>query len=196
MISMHIATRDFSLTPAVQTLVKKHVSKLERIYRRIRHCDVTISIPHKHHHKGKVYHVAIRLLMPGGDLVVNRESEEDTSHESLQMAVHDAFASLGRRGEARVRKMRGQVKGHAQRQLTHGRIKQIFPEQNYGLLESDEDAEVYFHRNCLKAGAFEKLAAGDAVVFEIEEGEKGPQAVYVRHAKDAKRGEAGRISAA
>jgi ribosomal subunit interface protein len=183
MIPLQIVARDFSLTPAIRSEVMSHVDKLERFYHRVQSCEVTISIPHRRRRKGKIYHVAIRIQIPGSEIVVNREAEEDFSHENLRLALHDAFRSLDRRLEDRVHEMRGFVKVREESGQEHGIVNQIFPEQDYGLLQTDGGDEVYFHRNSLKGATLEKLKEGTAVCFQIEEGEKGPQATFVKRAK-------------
>ena len=65
---------------------------------------------------------------------------------------------------------------HAQR----GKVIRLFPGGDYGFIEDQEGAEIYFHANALKNGKFEKLAPGTEVKFAAEEGEKGLQAVWVK----------------
>ena len=55
-----------------------------------------------------------------------------------------------------------------------------FREGDYGFIEDQEGAEIYFHANALKNGKFEKLEPGTEVKFSAEKGEKGLQAVWVR----------------
>ena len=40
--------------------------------------------------------------------------------------------------------------------------------------------EIYFHRNAVLDGAFDRLSIGSEVAFVEEEGEKGPQASTIR----------------
>jgi cold shock CspA family protein len=70
------------------------------------------------------------------------------------------------------------VKAH---ELTpHARVTKLFPEENYGFLETPDGIEVYFHRNSVLGGGFDRLQIGMEVSFVEEEGEKGPQASTVR----------------
>ncbi len=48
------------------------------------------------------------------------------------------------------------------------------------MLQSLDGRTVYFHRNSIKNGDFEKLKVGDEVRFLEEMGEEGPQALVVR----------------
>jgi cold shock CspA family protein len=63
----------------------------------------------------------------------------------------------------------------------HGRVASLIAEQDYGFIEASDGSEVYFHRNSVVGGGFDKLAVGDEVRFSFhaEEGEKGPQASTV-----------------
>jgi cold shock CspA family protein len=63
--------------------------------------------------------------------------------------------------------------------LPHGKIKELFPYEDYGLIETSDGREIYFHRNSILEGDFDKLEAGDSVHFTEEKGEQGPQASTV-----------------
>jgi cold shock CspA family protein len=59
-----------------------------------------------------------------------------------------------------------------------GTIKKVFAD--YGFIVTSDNQEVFFHRNVLKDVSMETLGAGDTVTFAMEEGDKGPQAVWVK----------------
>jgi len=50
----------------------------------------------------------------------------------------------------------------------------------FGFLEAADGHEVYFHRNSVLDGAYNRLAVGTHVAFAEEMGEKGPQASTVK----------------
>ncbi|MCX5894023.1 MAG: cold shock domain-containing protein [Deltaproteobacteria bacterium] len=56
----------------------------------------------------------------------------------------------------------------------------LFPDREYGFIETDDGLEVYFHANAVKKGSFAKLNPGTKVKFGQEEGEEGPQAIWVQ----------------
>jgi cold shock CspA family protein len=60
-----------------------------------------------------------------------------------------------------------------------GRVVKLFPEEDYGFIETSDGREVYFHRNSVIDPAFDKLKEGTKVVFIEEQGDKGPQAKRV-----------------
>jgi cold shock CspA family protein len=80
-----------------------------------------------------------------------------------------------RRGAASVR----DVKTHGI--PDHGRISSLIAEEDYGFIGAGDGSEIYFHRNAVADGAFDRLTVGDEVRFAVHpgEGEKGPQASTV-----------------
>ena len=88
-----------------------------------------------------------------------------------------------RRLQDRRRRMAGQVKVHEA--PPQGRVIQLFPEDGYGFLESADGREIYFHRNAVLDGAFDRMSVGSEVRFAEEEGEKGPQASTVHLSRKA-----------
>lgn len=63
--------------------------------------------------------------------------------------------------------------------MPHGHIRELFPNQDYGLIEAFDGREIYFHRNSVVDEDFDKLCEGDRVHFSEEMGENGPQASSV-----------------
>ncbi|MDH4302161.1 MAG: cold shock domain-containing protein [Nitrospira sp.] len=61
----------------------------------------------------------------------------------------------------------------------HGVVCKLFPQERYGFILKEGGGEVYFHANALQGLTFEQLEDGIEVVFEQEQGNKGPQATVV-----------------
>ena len=60
-----------------------------------------------------------------------------------------------------------------------GTIKTL-TDKNFGFITQEgEEKDLFFHANELVDVDFSQLAEGDAVTFEVEEGQKGPNAVQV-----------------
>jgi cold shock CspA family protein/ribosome-associated translation inhibitor RaiA len=186
MSSLQIVCRDFPLTPAIRTSIGRHAARLEKLYRRVQRCEVTIASPHRNKHKGRIFHVSIRIDVPGHTLSVSREAEEDPTHQTLHFALRDAFLALGRRLEDQVDERRGFVKTLEQRPL--GTVLRTFPDRDFGFLADEDGREIYFHRNALKGLRLEALEPGTQVRYEAEDGIEGPQAVFVRAKRRARRG--------
>lgn len=117
MINLKIASRNFPVTEAMQSAIEKHTEKLEEFYDRIERCEVVISSPHHHRNKGRIYHVKVKLSVPGSDVFINREAEKDSNHEDFYVALRDAFQAAERRLRDHVLKLRGFVKDHRSENL-------------------------------------------------------------------------------
>lgn len=64
-----------------------------------------------------------------------------------------------------------------------GTIKTL-KERGFGFIAREGEAkDLFFHSNELKGVTFEELKVGDAVSFEVVEGEKGPSATNVERAQ-------------
>jgi CspA family cold shock protein len=60
-----------------------------------------------------------------------------------------------------------------------GTIARVFRTKGYGYIQANGDSQIYFHRNALEGLSFDEVSKGMSVSFELEEGEKGPQAARV-----------------
>ncbi len=63
---------------------------------RITSCQVVVETPHQHHRQGNIYHMRINLTLPGKELVIDRSSSQNHSHEDLYVVIGDAFAAAQR----------------------------------------------------------------------------------------------------
>ncbi|MDP3947854.1 MAG: cold shock domain-containing protein [bacterium] len=65
-----------------------------------------------------------------------------------------------------------------------GTIKTLVKERGFGFIAREGEAkDLFFHSNELKGVAFDELQIGDAVTFEVVEGEKGLSATNVERAQ-------------
>jgi cold shock CspA family protein/ribosome-associated translation inhibitor RaiA len=174
---IQIHFRNMDPSPAAESHIRKWTDALERFYPHIVACNVTVISDARRHHQGKLYHLKILLTVPGGEIVVSRDSPQHHAHEDVLVAVHDAFNSAVRQLEDHARRLRADVKTHEI--PNHGRIARLFPD--YGFIQSSGGDEIYMHRNAVVGTDFDKLAAGDEVRYVLHEGEgeKGPQASTV-----------------
>ena len=168
---------DLPVDPAVRAAALDHIAQLERLCDRITGCHVVVAQPHRHHREGRLYSVRVDLVVPGGEIVVNREHHLNHAHEDVHVALRDSFLAARRRLEDHVRRMRGGEKTHASR--AQGRIARIFPLAGYGFIETADGREIYFHQHALSEREFRLADVGTPVFFSEEEGERGPQAAAV-----------------
>lgn len=107
-----IIWQNLAPSDATEAKIRTHIAKLEKFADRLINCRVVIEVPHRHHHQGNVYHIQINLTVPGGELVVNRQSAQQ-AHEDLNVAIRDAFESAERQLKEYTRQQRGEIKTHA-----------------------------------------------------------------------------------
>ncbi len=165
--------------PQIQAALANHVADLEQRFGRVTACRVVLKAPGAHHRTGGLYEVNIRLALPNGrEVNVDRTAQADERHSDLEFAINDAFKRARRQLQDQVRELQGQVKHHEGPLI--GTVVQLDPLGEFGLLESGDGQEVYFHRNSVLDGDYSRLAVGSRVTYAEETGEKGPQASTVK----------------
>jgi len=177
-LPLQINFRNLQPSASVERHIRQRAAALERTTPRITGCRVTIDESGGHRAKGKLYHIRVDLTVPGAEIVVTR-NPPDHAHESLLVAVRDAFDAVRRRLEDHGRRVRGEVKTHEA--PPHGRVASLNREAGYGFIRGADGEEVYMHRNSVVADRFDALEIGDEVRYAVHpgEGEKGPQASMV-----------------
>ncbi|MDI9419391.1 MAG: cold shock domain-containing protein [Firmicutes bacterium] len=60
-----------------------------------------------------------------------------------------------------------------------GRVKWFNAEKGYGFIEREDGGDVFVHFSAIQEDGFKTLEEGQAVEFDIIEGERGPQAANV-----------------
>ncbi|MDP2681707.1 MAG: HPF/RaiA family ribosome-associated protein [Deltaproteobacteria bacterium] len=172
-IDLQITARNFEITELIREQIKERAEKLDSFYSRIMRCRVVVEVPHHHKHKGILYDVHIYITVPGGELAIKREPNEDIS-----VAIRDAFDAARRQLEDYSRKQRGDTKRHDE--IPSAMISAIFPDKGYGFITTSNGREIYFHENSVLNNEFKRLKIGAGVHFAEEQGEKGPQASTVK----------------
>ncbi len=62
---------------------------------------------------------------------------------------------------------------------TTGKVKWFNEKKGYGFIEREDGKDVFVHFSAIKGDGFKTLTEGQAVEFEVIEGDKGPQAINV-----------------
>lgn len=184
-----ITTRNMEPDPDLEPAVQKEIAVLERFFPRITSCRVVIEKTGKRR-LGALYHVGIELGVPNEDLVVEhlptlhkalreaeaskktKQSEIKRTNREVYRAIHVAFQEMRRRLQDYVRRMQGRTKHHDPQAVAT--VTRLFAD--HGFLETADGREIYFHRNSVLNGHFERLRVGRQVHFSEESGDKGPQA--------------------
>jgi ribosomal subunit interface protein len=177
-VPLEIRFNNMTSSPAIEQAVRERAEKLEQFADDIVSCRVTIEAPHKHHRKGKLFHVSVDVRLPGGEVVASRDPALHHAHEDVYVALRDSFKAVRRRLEDRVRVRRGDVKAHEV--PPHGIIIELNTEEGFGRISTPDGREIYFHRNSVLNADFDDLRTGLEVRFSEESGDLGPQASTVR----------------
>lgn len=111
-LPFQITFRGFKSSDAVWAAVQERVEKLEKLHARATSCEVVISMPHRHNTHGRIFHVEVRLHIPGHDFIINREPEKKAEHGDVYVAIRHAFDALERKLEDFMKIRRGAVKHH------------------------------------------------------------------------------------
>ena len=107
-IPLQISLHGIERSDALYNAIREKAEKLERYSEHIMSCRVVLEVASRHKHKGRQFTARIDLKVPGGEIAVTREHDED-----LQIALRDAFDAARRQLEDAVRVQRGDVKRHA-----------------------------------------------------------------------------------
>jgi cold shock CspA family protein/ribosome-associated translation inhibitor RaiA len=170
----HVAHVDY-----IEERVRQEAEKLEQFCDRLASVRAVIARPQHRHHKGDAYSVRLHLTVPGAaDIAISRDPAATGRHEDVQVTITDAFDAARRQLQDLVRKRQGHVKVHEI--PPHGTIRVLVPDRDHGFIASADGREIYFHRNSVADGDFDRLEVGQEVRFSEAAGEKGPQATIVR----------------
>ena len=64
--------------------------------------------------------------------------------------------------------------------MASGTVKWFNERKGYGFIEQEDGPDLFVHHSGIDGSGFKSLNEGDRVTFDIEQGEKGPNAVNVR----------------
>lgn len=64
--------------------------------------------------------------------------------------------------------------------VCQGTVKWFNDQKGYGFIARDEDADVFVHHTAIRMEGFRTLRQGEAVLYELCDSDKGPQAQNVK----------------
>ncbi|ALP53085.1 RNA polymerase subunit sigma-54 [Candidatus Tenderia electrophaga] len=91
-LPLQITSRNVSLSETAEQAIHEKAAKLDQFYDRIMGCRVLVEAPHRHQHQGNQYNVRLDITVPGAEIVIKREENED-----LYVAIRDAFEAAQRK---------------------------------------------------------------------------------------------------
>ena len=168
----HIEGQNLEILPEWRDKIEEELARLQKHYRDpISHARAEI-IGTAHHHLG-TFEIHLVVNVPGDTITIIRQGE------FVLPLIIEAFDVLDRRLRTHSEVVQQKVKSHEE-VAQHGRVLRLFPEGDYGFIETDDGMEVYFHAHAVKKGKFENLTPGTKVKFAQEPGDQGPQAIWVQ----------------
>lgn len=178
-VAPQITFRGLDPTSRIEEALRKRLERLERFHGRITSCHVIVEAPHHRGNKGQIYHVHVDIKVPGGDIFVGREPEENRAHEDVLIAIRDSFNAAERRLEDMVRKRSGHLVKPVPMKL-QGKVVRLVPEEGFGFIGAADGREFFFRRESLVSDdLWSGIEVGSQVRFTEHTGEKGPYASAV-----------------
>jgi ribosomal subunit interface protein len=176
---LQIGFHNMEPSEALEQRVREHWAKLERRYDDIISARIVLEAPHKQPHKSTLG-ISISVGVPGSDIAVRREQRLHETDDHAYWVINEAFAAVERQLEDYAQKRRRHVKAH-EGEREYARIVRLYPDQDYGFLETREQLNVYFHRDVVRDANFADLKEGDEVLYNLapDEGPMGPMASSV-----------------
>ena len=176
-MELKIEAKNLDLRKSWQEKIDEERAKLIRHYASlVLHLRVTIEATPGYKEGG--YEVRLVATVPNDTVAVKRWGE------SVRPLLVEAFDVLGGQLKEIVKKKQnhkaGKVLGAAGDGRITGIVRKIFPEEAYGFIVTDDKLDVFFHANALRDVEMNDINEGDEVLFAMEEGDKGPQATWVR----------------
>ena len=178
-IAPEIIFHDVDRSEWVEAYIAERLEKLERFAQGITRCRVSLTQDASSHNKANRYSVMVEVRVPPQhDLAAKKQKDIIDMPTQLPALINLAFGAIERQLKKTAALRRGDEKVHDGQ--PHGLVEKLFPE-GYGFIRAtDDNRQIYFHRNSVLHGDFERLAVGTEVRYSAEQGENGPQASSVQ----------------
>ncbi|GAA3254624.1 Cold shock protein CspA [Lactococcus lactis subsp. lactis] len=66
--------------------------------------------------------------------------------------------------------------------MANGTVKWFNADKGFGFITSEEGKDLFAHFSAIQSDGFKTLEEGQKVEFDVEEGQRGPQAVNITKA--------------
>lgn len=185
-VPLEIAFHNIEHSDWAESEIRSHVARLEDIYKRLTSCRVRVDQRANNANQTIPPVVRIEISLPGyKDIVVAHEPEHlqrKYQRPDLHHAINEAFRIAERQLSAfkeRISDRKTALTHEADNEFL-GQIAEMLPERDHGFLMTKEGGLLYFHRNAVLVGDFDRLKRGDAVSYVEEAGDTGPIATKIR----------------
>ena len=166
--------------------ILSHVARLEDIYQRLITCRVRVDQRANNSRHTIPPVVRIEMSVPGAkDIVVAHEPDHlqrKFQTPDLHNAINDAFQIAERRLSEYKQQLttRCRTSLHESENEFLGQVAELPVGEEFGFLLTKEGNLLYFHRNSILSGDFDKLKRGTALTYVEDVGDTGPIATKVR----------------
>jgi ribosome-associated translation inhibitor RaiA len=190
-VPLEIAFHNIESSEWAEQEIRTRVADLEKIFDRLVSCRVRIDQRNKDLTGTIPPVVHIELGIPGrGEIVVSHEPDRllrKYQHPDLHKAINEAFRVAERRLHDMKEQLedRSQGSAHDVESQSLGQVAEVRPEEDFGFLLTKEGSLLYFHRNSVLSGDFDRLSRGDEVRYNEAVGDTGPIATKVRVKADS-----------
>ena len=183
---IEIAFHNIEKADWAEDAIRDHVARLEQMFDRLTTCRVRVDQRANNSNNTIPPVVRIELSVPGHrDIVVAHEP--DRLQRKFQAPdLHNAINEAFRIAERRLGQFKDQLRDrtaagrHEAANEMLGQIVEITPVQDFGFLLTASGGLLYFHRNSVLTGDFDRLEVGDQIHYVEEMGDTGPIATTVR----------------
>lgn len=185
-VPLEIAFHNIDHSDHAETQIRDSVARLEDIYDRLTACRVRVDQRANNSAHSIPPVVRIEMSVPGyKDIIVAHEPDRlqrKFQRPDLNNAINEAFRIAERQLSEFKEKLTNRTAAlrHEAANEFLGQVAETTPEKDFGFLLNKEGGLLYFHRNSLLSGDFDRLKRGDAVTYVEEVGDTGPIATKVR----------------
>jgi len=185
-VPLEISFHNIESSDWAEQEIRERAAALESIYDRLVSCRVRVDRRATNSNDTIPPVVRIEMGIPGRkDLVVSHEPEHlqlKFQRPDLHNAINEAFRIAERQLLDLKEQRQGRTKEphHDAENQFLGQVAELAPERDFGFLLTKEGGLLYFHRNSVLNGDFDKLKLRDEVYYVEDVGDTGPIATKVR----------------
>ncbi|HEY5278361.1 MAG TPA: HPF/RaiA family ribosome-associated protein [Pseudolabrys sp.] len=172
---------------SAEDIIQDHIDRLERIYEHMTTCRVRVDQRNQNSSDTIPPVVHIEISVPGHKDIVIAHEPDHLQRKFQAPDLHNAINEAFRIAERRLSKFKDKRTDHGTADMRHeaaqefhGQIAELTPGEDFGFLMTKEGALLYFHRNSMLSGDFDRLHRGDEVSYVEAMGDNGPTASKVR----------------
>lgn len=185
-VPLEIAFHNIQRSDWAEDEIRSHVAKLEDIYQRITSCRVRVVLRADNSRHTIPPVVRIEIGIPGRKDIVVAHEPDRLQRRFQRPDLHNAINQAFRIAAQQLAELKHQLSDHTATRRHeaahefHGQVAELAPPEDFGFLMTKEGGLLYFHRNSLLSGDFDKLRRGEEVTYVEEIGDTGPIATKVR----------------